>query len=226
MTPIFLRSRRVISSQNLFASQQYCYPPNKQISAWYKHLNKLWYCDKFDDMMSDRILKNLLFPNNRSRNYFYFCWLYPILKKPYRILCYFISYFISYHHFTFQVFRFEMVETLGYSYFQEHEQNTDHSICGKTPITCKWISGWTFCIGNNFETFSALLAICAGSSPVTGEFPTWSVNSPHKGQWRGALMFSLICDWINGWVNSREACDLRRHHAHYDVTMMVSMCFW
>ena len=29
------------------------------------------------------------------------------------------------------------------------------------------------------------------------------VNSPHKGQWRGALMFSLICAWINGWVNNR-----------------------
>ena len=28
------------------------------------------------------------------------------------------------------------------------------------------------------------------------------VNSPHKGQWRGALMFSLICTWINGWVNN------------------------
>ena len=40
------------------------------------------------------------------------------------------------------------------------------------------------------------------------------VNSPHKGQWRGALMFSLICVWINGWVNSREACDLRRHRTH------------
>ena len=38
-----------------------------------------------------------------------------------------------------------------------------------------------------------------------------------KGQWRGALMFPLICDWINGWVNNREAGDLRRHHAHYDV---------
>ena len=36
------------------------------------------------------------------------------------------------------------------------------------------------------------------------------VNSPHKGQWRGALMFSLICLWINGWVNNREAGDLRR----------------
>ena len=46
------------------------------------------------------------------------------------------------------------------------------------------------------------------------------VNSPHKGQWRGALVFSLICVWINGWVNTREAGDLRRYRAHYDVTMM------
>ena len=40
------------------------------------------------------------------------------------------------------------------------------------------------------ETFSALLALCVGihRSPV---------NSPHKGQWRGALMFSLICVWRN-----------------------------
>ena len=46
------------------------------------------------------------------------------------------------------------------------------------------------------------------------------VNSPHKGQWRGALVFSLICTWINGWVNNREAGDLRRHRGHYDVNEM------
>ena len=49
------------------------------------------------------------------------------------------------------------------------------------------------------------------------------VNSPHKGQWRGALMFSLICAWINGWVNNGEAGDLRRHRAHYDVTVMCTV---
>ena len=48
----------------------------------------------------------------------------------------------------------------------------------------------------------------------------WPVNSPHKGQWSRALMFSLICAWINGWVNNRDAGDLRRHRAHYDVTTM------
>ena len=46
------------------------------------------------------------------------------------------------------------------------------------------------------------------------------VNSPHKGQWRGALMFPLICAWINVWASNREARDLRRHRAHYDVTVM------
>ena len=46
------------------------------------------------------------------------------------------------------------------------------------------------------------------------------VNSPHKGQWRGALVFTLICPLINVWVNNREAGDLRRHCAHYDVIVM------
>ena len=46
------------------------------------------------------------------------------------------------------------------------------------------------------------------------------VNSPHKSQWHGALMFSLICAWINDWVNNREAGDLRRYRAHYDATVM------
>ena len=67
---------------------------------------------------------------------------------------------------------------------------------------------------HQMETLSALLGICAGwihRSPV---------NSPHKGQWRGALMFSLICAWINSWVNNREAGDLRCYCAHYDVTVM------
>ena len=47
------------------------------------------------------------------------------------------------------------------------------------------------------------------------------VNSPHKGQWRGALMFSLICAWINGWVNNSDAVDLRCHRSHYDVSVMM-----
>ena len=67
---------------------------------------------------------------------------------------------------------------------------------------------------HQMETFSALLALCVGDSLVTGEF--------HKGQRRGALMFSLTCAWINGWVTNREAVDLRRNRTHYDVTIMKS----
>ena len=49
------------------------------------------------------------------------------------------------------------------------------------------------------------------------------MNSPHKGQWRRALMFSLISAWINGWVNNRETGDLRRHPVHYDVVVMLTI---
>ena len=64
---------------------------------------------------------------------------------------------------------------------------------------------------HQMETFSALVALCEGNhrSPV---------DSPHTGQrWR-ALMFTLICAWTNGWANTRDTGDLRRHRAHYDVT--------
>ena len=55
------------------------------------------------------------------------------------------------------------------------------------------------------------------------------VNSPHNGQQRGALMFSLICVWIHGWVNNRVAGDLRRYRAHYDVIVLLLVrlsCPW
>ena len=63
------------------------------------------------------------------------------------------------------------------------------------------------------DTFSVSLAFSAGNSPVIGEFP-------HRGQWRGALMFSLIYAWTNSWANNDDAGDLRRHRAHYDVIVM------
>ena len=50
----------------------------------------------------------------------------------------------------------------------------------------------------------------------------WPVNSPHKGQLRGALMFSLICTWSNSWAIIEDAGDLRRHRTHYGVTVMVA----
>ena len=72
--------------------------------------------------------------------------------------------------------------------------------------TCSW---WR----HQMETFSAYWPFVRGihRSPV---------NSQHKGQWRGAFTFSLICAWINRWVNNGEAGDLRPYHAHYDVIVM------
>ena len=66
---------------------------------------------------------------------------------------------------------------------------------------------------NQMEMFSDLLVLCEGESPVTGGFPD-------KGERRGALMFSLICDWTKGWGNNQDAGDLRRHCANYDVIVM------
>ena len=84
----------------------------------------------------------------------------------------------------------------------------DYCWCRLTPWWL-YIPWWR----HQMETFSAWLAICAGNSPVP-------VTSPHKGQWHGALMFPLIFAWINGWVNNREAGELRRHLGHYDVIVM------
>ena len=49
------------------------------------------------------------------------------------------------------------------------------------------------------------------------------VNSQHKVQWYGALIYFLFCTRINSWVNKGEAGDLRRHRAHYDVIVMISI---
>ena len=64
--------------------------------------------------------------------------------------------------------------------------------------------------------FSALPAFCE-RNPLVHRAP---VDSPHKGQWRGVLMFSLICGWTNGWANNQNVDDLKRHRAHYCVAVM------
>ena len=63
---------------------------------------------------------------------------------------------------------------------------------------------------HQMETFSAFLMLCEGNPPITDGFPS-------QGQWCGALMFSLICTWPNGW----DAGDLRRHRAHSGIISMI-----
>ena len=48
------------------------------------------------------------------------------------------------------------------------------------------------------------------------------VDFPHKGQWRGALIFSLIYTWTNGWAKNQDAGDLRRHCIYYNVIVMAT----
>ena len=66
------------------------------------------------------------------------------------------------------------------------------------------------------ENFFRVTGHFCGKPSVSGEFH-------HKGQWCGALIISLICAWTNGWVNNADADDLRRHRAHYDVTVMKKL---
>ena len=65
------------------------------------------------------------------------------------------------------------------------------------------------------EMFSALLAICAGNSPVTGEFPA---------QRPVTRIFDVFFDLRPNYRlnKQREAGDLRRHCSHYDVTVMYT----
>ena len=60
------------------------------------------------------------------------------------------------------------------------------------------------------------------TGPLCGEFAGHRWIPPNKGQWRGALTFPLIWAWLNGCVNNRKAGDLRRHRAHYDVTVVMT----
>ena len=83
----------------------------------------------------------------------------------------------------------------------------------------KWISalwGARYCPmpwwSHQIETFSALLALCAGNSPLTGEFPSQSPVTR-------SFDVSLICA-LDTRVNNREDSDLKRHRAHYDVILM------
>ena len=61
---------------------------------------------------------------------------------------------------------------------------------------------------------------CLRYQPFLRVFHQSPVDYPHKGQWWGALMLSLICAWPHGWANIQDARDLRRHCAHRDFTVM------
>ena len=65
--------------------------------------------------------------------------------------------------------------------------------------------------------------------------PYWPfVRRIHRHRWipiTKASHAELWCflwsaPWINGWVNNRDAGDLRRHRAHYDVIIMGDIAWF
>ena len=100
--------------------------------------------------------------------------------------------------FCCQICRYQVIKTWLYS---EYSQSNQITPCKQHDDVIKWKNApryWPFVRGIH-------------RSPM---------NFPHKGQWRGSLMLSVICAWIKDWVNNREGCDLRRHHVNYDVIVM------
>ena len=84
------------------------------------------------------------------------------------------------------------------------ESNVSINSSAETPI-----SWWR----HQMETFSALLVLCEGNSPVTGEFHSQRPVTR-------SFDVSFICVWINDWVNNQDAGDLRHNPTHYDVIVM------
>ena len=78
------------------------------------------------------------------------------------------------------------------------------------------------CVKHVYMMMSSNGNIFRVTGPLCREFTGHRWIPRTKGQWRGALMFSLISAWINSWVNNREAGDLRCNRAHYDVSVLIS----
>ena len=86
-----------------------------------------------------------------------------------------------------------------------------HYLTGTKPVNLNWALVQVISQHDDFIKWKHFLRYW----PFVPGIHRSPVNSPHKGQWRGPLMFCLFCAWINGWVNNGEAGDLRRHRAHY-----------
>ena len=96
------------------------------------------------------------------------------------------------------------------------DENGPHHVTTQFYFFIMWY--WKYNImmtSSNGNIFRVIGHLC-------GEFTGQRGNSPHKGQWRGAMMFSLKCARIKGRVNNGEAGDLRRHRVHHDVIVMFN----
>ena len=95
------------------------------------------------------------------------------------------------------------------------------SVISKHGVHCDWHRGFQLSVLSQSHDDVIKWKYFPRYWPFVRGIRQSPVNSPHKGLWRGALMFSLICVCINGWVNNREAGDLRRYLSNYDATAML-----
>ena len=142
-----------------------------------------------------------------------------------------ISHHITSHHIIYH--------TISYHTLKTKDRKFANFVVISSTVSCRYDDGRQSCQNDDLLLSVHILSyIIHLIIPMHGDVIKWKhfprywpfvwgihrspVNSPHKGQWRGALMFSFICDWINGWVSSSEAGDLKHHRAHYDVIVMSS----
>ena len=104
-----------------------------------------------------------------------------------------------------QAAKLKMIKVLLCCEYEAHA--TYNSYDGEFIPTDSLLTRWR----HQMETFSYW--------PFVRGIHRSSGTSPHKGQWRGASMFSFIGVWINNWVNNREAGDLICYRAHYGVAL-------
>ena len=113
-----------------------------------------------------------------------------------------------------------LISTVGFLYWLDNILILNHAQLSALAVTCHDRRAAT-------QLFKIHMATSSSGKfprywPFVGGIHRSPVNSPHKGQWHGASVFSVICAWTNGWVNNRGAGDLKRHRSHYDVTVISS----
>ena len=77
----------------------------------------------------------------------------------------------------------------------------------------------TIWLRHQMETFSALLALCAGNSPVTGDIPVQRPVTRSFGVFFDLRLNKRLGKQSWGWW-------FRRHRAHYDVTVMTILIWF
>ena len=97
----------------------------------------------------------------------------------------------------------QIIAVLYKSVYPIHSSELLQCYCSNRATAPMLVTRWR----HRMEIFYALLALCEG-------IYRWPGDSIHKGRWRGALIFSLVCAQTNGLTNSWITGDMRHHDFH------------